>query len=193
MMTLPASFNTELQTIPAMVPYLHPDPQLLEQWAAKLDSTCGQFRVGLAWAGNPTHRRDRRRSLPLNLLEPLSVAKDTTFVSLQLGPASAQARHPPLGLTLLDFTSELRDFADTAALIANLDLVIAVDTAVVHLAGALAKPAWVMIPRSPDWRWLLDRDDSPWYPTLRLFRQKTSGDWPEVIQRVSDALAEKTR
>jgi ADP-heptose:LPS heptosyltransferase len=105
-------------------------------------------------------------------------------VSLQLAPAAAQSRRPPPGLELIDFTSDLHDFADTAGMMAHLDLVIAVDTSVAHLAGALAKPVWVLIPTMPDWRWMLQREDSPWYPTMRLFRQTTRGDWNEVMQRV---------
>jgi hypothetical protein len=110
------------------------------------------------------------------------------FYSLQVGPPAEQAGEPPPGMELIDHTLELRDFADTAALISHLDLVISVDTAVVHLAGAMGKPVWILLPFAPDWRWMMNRDDSPWYPTARLFRQKTLGDWASVVAQVADEL-----
>ena len=146
------------------------------------------FRVGLVWAGNRAHIRDRERSIRISMFAPLAEVKDVRFHSLQLGPASVQAKDPPDGMELVDFTSELKDMAETAALIENLDLVIAVDTSVLHLAGALAKPAWVLLAYIPDWRWLLDRPDSPWYPTLKLFRQSQPGEWNEPIERLAEEL-----
>jgi len=125
--------------------------------------------------------------MPLQALRDLSSIAGTRFFSLQKGPAAAQIQDVP-EWQLIDWADQLHDFSDTAALISRLDLVIAVDTAVAHLAGAMGKPVWVMLPFSPEWRWLLGRDDSPWYPTMRLFRQTTYGDWPGVIRRVAQAL-----
>jgi tetratricopeptide (TPR) repeat protein len=191
-MTLPLMFGTRLESVPANVPYLKPDPKVAAAWKERLGPSNGRLRVGLVWAGRPEHKNDRNRSMSLAKLAPLAAVKNVTFYSLQKGPASAQAATPPAGMELIDFTSELNDFADTAALISQLDLVIAVDTAVVHLTGAIGKPAWVLLPVVPDWRWLLDRDDNPWYPKTRLFRQKNFGDWEEVVQRVAAALATRT-
>ncbi|MGD0766751.1 MAG: tetratricopeptide repeat-containing glycosyltransferase family protein [Tepidisphaeraceae bacterium] len=188
LMTLPLVFKTTLATIPANVPYLQPDPQLVEPWAIRLPPDRRSPRIGLAWAGRPENKNDRNRSMRLDQFAPLSTIKHARFVTLQLGPAAIQARRPPAGMELIDHTSELHDFADTAAMLANLDLIITVDTAVAHLAGALARPAWVLLPYMPDWRWMLDRADSPWYPSLRLFRQKTRGDWAEVMERVKREL-----
>ena len=144
-------------------------------------------RIGLVWSGRSAHRNDRNRSLTLQSLLPLFDV-DATFVSLQqeVRPSDVQVLRDRNDL--LHFGSELKNFSDTAALAANLDLVIAVDTSVAHLAGALAKPLWVLLPFIPDWRWLLDRDDSPWYPTARLFRQDQTRTWDGVIARVYDAL-----
>ena len=190
MMSLPFLFQTRVDSIPAEVPDLKPDPALAEAWAAKLSASAGGLKVGLVWAGSPTNKNDRYRSVALAQLAPLAAAPGVTFYSLQKGPAASQTATPPPGMELIDLTEDLHDFADTAALISNLDLVISVDTAVVHLAGAMGKPAWVLLAREQDWRWLLTREDTPWYPTLRLFRQRTPGDWPEVIGRVAAALAE---
>jgi len=141
------------------------------------------LRVGLAWAGSATHKNDRNRSLPLAKLAPLA-QEGVEFFSLQVGPGAIQT-----GMRLTDLTSRLHDFADTAALIAELDLIISVDTAVVHLAGAMGKPVWVLLPEPADWRWMLRREDSPWYPTMRLFRQSRPGEWDEPIARMSQELA----
>jgi hypothetical protein len=127
--------------------------------------------------------------MKLAKLAPLGQAPGVRFFSLQKGEAAAEAKTPPAGMELTDWTEELKDFADTAALIANLDLVIAVDTAVVHLAGAMGKPVWTLLPYVPDWRWLLQRQDSPWYPSMRLFRHPSRGDWDSVITRVAEALS----
>jgi tetratricopeptide (TPR) repeat protein len=189
MMSLPFHFGTRLDSIPADAPYLSAEPSLRSQWAAKMGVATAPLKVGLAWSGSPTNKNDRHRSIALEKLAPLSGA-DATFYSLQKGPAAAQAAHPPAGMHLIDLTADLKDFADTAALISNLDLVITVDTAVAHLAGAMDIPAWVLLASEQDWRWLLKREDSPWYPALRLFRQSTPGDWPPVIERVATALAE---
>jgi len=186
LLSLPFAFNTALQTIPATGPYLTADPSLTQIWKRKLAPHNDKLKIGLAWAGAAIHRKDRERSLPPSVLSPLA-SGDRALISLQKGPSTAGI--PDALPSLIDFTSDLTDFADTAALIANLDLVICADTAVAHLAGALGKPVWLLIAYSPDWRWMLDRDDSPWYPTMKLFRQKSPGDWPEVISRVASELS----
>jgi Tfp pilus assembly protein PilF len=191
--SLAYAFRTTAATIPATVPYLHPPAQAVEDWRQTLATALGpqttrRLRVGLAWAGSPAHRNDQNRSLRLSQLSPIASAGHAVFFSLQKGPAAAQAAKPAVGMRVIDLTDKLSDLADTAAMIANLDLVICVDTSIAHLAGALGKPVWVLLPFNPDWRWLLGRDDSPWYPTMRLFRQKQIGAWDEVIQRVAEAL-----
>ncbi|POM17944.1 hypothetical protein CSX04_06246 [Burkholderia cepacia] len=188
-MSLPFAFRTTLDTVPADVPYLHADPHRRAAWVERLDAAASprRMRVGLAWSGNPVHANDENRSMTFAALAPL-VALDATFVSLQVGvrPRDAEAFEAS---GVLSFEAELKDFAETAALVDTLDLVIAVDTSVVHLAGALGRPVWVMLPRVPDWRWLLERDDSPWYPSATLFRQGLPGDWPALVERVAQALA----
>jgi len=153
-------------------------------WAARLDALGppGRLRVGLAWSGNPRHANDENRSIPFSLLAPL-LALDATFVSLQ-PQVRARDADAFAASGVVSCGDALADFADTAALVDLLDLVISVDTSVAHLAGALARPLWVLLPCVPDWRWLLDRDDSPWYPTARLFRQAAPGNWTSVVDRV---------
>ena len=187
LLSLPHLLGTTLDTVPAKVPYLSAQQADMGRWAEKVRADDGVRKVGLVWAGNPGHTNDRLRSIPLELVKPLSAVPRVTFYSLQKGAAFAEVEE--WGMT--DFTAELNDFADTAAVIANLDLVIAVDTSVAHLAGALGKPVWILLSHVPDWRWLLNRDDSPWYPTARLFRQKTRADWSPVIAAVASALAER--
>jgi tetratricopeptide (TPR) repeat protein len=188
LMSLPLAFNTRLESIPAEIPYIRADAALAAEWARKLAPFAGQLRVGLAWAGRPTNKQDRKRSMTLDHFAPLA-ADGITFFSLQKGPAAAQAANPPPGMRVIDFTADLHDLADTAASIAHLDLVISVDTAVAHLAGAMGKPVWTLLPFKPDWRWMLGRTDSPWYPTMRLFRQSRPGDWMDVIAKVRQELA----
>jgi len=184
LLSLPLAFSTDLNSIPAQTPYLRPDPKLADRWKLKIEPH--RLKVGLVWAGASGHKLDRLRSITLPQLAPLADVPGVQFLSLQKGPAASQPRPPRLNL--IDWTDELHDFADTAGLVANLDLVITVDTAVAHLAGAMGMRVWVLLPFVPDWRWLLNRDDSPWYPTLRLFRQKSRGDWAGVIQAVAEAL-----
>ena len=183
--SLPLAFATKLETIPANGPYLHAPESAMAQWTLRLGGARG-LRIGLAWSGNPNHIRDRERSMPLDHLLPL-LNVDASFVSLQkqlrAGEAELLSR-----AGIRDVSDDLHDFTDTAALIAQLDLVITVDTGVAHLAGALGKPVWILVTHAPDWRWLLDRDDSPWYPTARLFRQSDSRDWSDVVARVGAAL-----
>jgi tetratricopeptide (TPR) repeat protein len=194
LLSLPRAFGTTLDTIPAAVPYLSADSTLAALWRERLDSLDG-LRVGLVWASNPdplqdaARQRDRReKSISPDQLSLLAEVKELSFVSLQKASTAAQTRKSPAGLVLHDWTDELEDFADTAALVDGLDLVISVDTAVAHLAGALGKPVWLMNRFDTDWRWLLNRDDSPWYPLLRQFRQPAAGDWISVIAKVRDAL-----
>jgi hypothetical protein len=171
------------------VPYLHADAAEKRRWQHRLADSGGVVKVGLAWAGNPIHKNDRIRSTNLAKLAPLGQVPGVRFFSLQKGAPAAEAKFPPPGLELVDWTRELKDLADTAALIANLDLVIAVDTVVVHLAGAMGKPVWTLLPFVPAWRWLLGRQDSPWYPTMRLFRQQSLGDWDCVVRQAAEALS----
>ena len=186
LMSMPMISGTVVETVPADVPYLRADRTQVKRWRRIIDP--GGLRIGLAWAGAAGYGADKVRSIPLEILAPLAQVPDVRFYSLQKGEAASQAHLPPPGMKLIDLSAELNDFSDTAAAIENLDLLISVDTAVGHLAGALNKQVWLMIPFSPDWRWMLDREDSPWYPTMRLFRQKTLGDWAEVVGRVTDAL-----
>jgi len=185
LMSLPLAFGTTLESIPTQTPYLSV-PADAQRMAASLPWPADGLRVGIAWAGSPTHLGDRFRSIPFPLLEPLLHIEGAHFFSLQLGPEAAQLATAQAPIT--DLAPAITDLADTAALMQQLDLVIAVDTAVVHLAGALGRPVWVMLPFSPDWRWMLDREDSPWYPTMRLFRQPQFGDWPAVVDAMRIAL-----
>jgi tetratricopeptide (TPR) repeat protein len=184
LLSVPRVLGITLENVPARVPYLAPDEARLREWQARIAGPPAR-RVGLAWAGSPTHRYDRTRTIPAAALRPLIDAANARFYSLQKGQGSDGAQ--TLGLT--DWTGELASFADTAALVACLDLVVTADTAVAHLAGALGKPVWLLTPFAPDWRWLLERTDSPWYPTMRLFRQRRAGDWGEVVEAVRAALA----
>jgi Tetratricopeptide repeat/TPR repeat/Glycosyltransferase family 9 (heptosyltransferase) len=192
LMGLPHAVGTTQETIPATMPYLTADPADVAHWRGQLAGLAG-LRVGLCWAGGRSSHVgqiavDRRRSLALDALAPLGEAPGVQFISLQKGPPAAEAARPPRGMELLDFTEDLHDFADTAALIDNLDLVISVDTAIAHLAGALGKPVWVLNRFDTCFRWPRDRDDSPWYPSARQFRQPTPGDWRSVISRAQEAL-----
>jgi tetratricopeptide (TPR) repeat protein len=183
--SLPLAFKTELETIPSITSYLRACKPAVERWGVLL-STRRSPRIGLAWAGNAKHVRDLERSMRLRDLLPL-LDIGASFVSLQKEVRAADAE-TLMGCGMLRFDRELGDFADTAALITQLDLVISVDTSVAHLAGALGKPVWILLTHAPDWRWLLDRDDSPWYPSARLFRQRETREWGSVIMRLRDAL-----
>lgn len=159
LLSLPLILGTTLATIPAAVPYLTPDPRRVEGWRSRLGADAGQLKVGLVWAGRPTHINDRNRSISLAALAPLSRIPNARFFSLQKGKAAEQA--PPAGLSLTDWTHELTDLADTAALVSHRDLIVTVDTSIEHLAGALGKRTWLLLPFAPDWRWMLGRYDSP--------------------------------
>lgn len=186
LLSLPLAFKTRLDTIPSATPYLRASSEAVAHWNARLGHR-SRPRIGLAWSGRPTHKNDHNRSIGLGALLPL-LDFNATYVSLQKDVRPGDASVLQNRSDLLHFGDDLKTFADAAALLSNLDLIISVDTSVVHLAGALAKPVWVLLPFLPDWRWLLDRDDSPWYPTARLFRQNAPGDWAGVIGRVITAL-----
>lgn len=185
LLSLPRVLGTTLETIPREAPYLRADPQRAAAWRQRVGQLDG-LRVGLVWAGNQTMSGDRRRSISLDRFSELADLPGVSFVSLQKGPAASQS--PPPGVSLHDWTDDLHDFGETAALIEALDLVIGVDTAVVHLAGALGRPVWLLNRFDRCWRWLLNRDDSPWYPTLRQFRQPQPGDWGSVLKDVRAEL-----
>ncbi|MBN1123492.1 MAG: tetratricopeptide repeat protein [Sedimentisphaerales bacterium] len=186
LLDLPQVFNTTLQTIPNQVPYLWPDPEKISHWRSCLPA--GEFRVGIVWAGSPHHGNDTNRSCPQEWFLPLSRIPGVQLISLQK-EAPETERFPGSGRNPIHHLGPiLNDFSDTAAVIASLDLVISVDTAVAHLAGALGKEVWTLLPFAPDWRWMLHRIDSPWYPTMRLFRQPAWGDWNSVFQEVLGAL-----
>jgi hypothetical protein len=182
LLSLPLAFKTRIESIPANTPYLSAPSETMRNWDLSFGSK-DRLRVGLAWSGRPTNRDDSNRSIKLQSLLPLLDVR-ANFVSLQKDVRPDDATELKVRSDLLHVGDKLKTFADTAAVIANLDLVISVDTSVVHLAGALAKPVWVLLSFVPDWRWLLNRDDSPWYPTARLFRQNAPGDWAGVISRV---------
>ena len=187
LMSLPHALGTTLATIPAAVPYLSASPERIAAWRDRLGAVPTP-RIGLTWAGNPQHTNDAHRSIALAALLPMLADASVSIVTLQkeLRPGDAEllARQP----RVTRLGDELATFDDTAAAIVALDLVITVDTSIAHLAGALGKPVWILLPFVPDWRWLLDRDDSPWYPTARLFRQSVRGDWADVIARVGAAI-----
>jgi len=186
LLSLPGIFKTTMETIPASIPYVVADSIKVSNWREKLNSR--DFKVGLAWAGNPSHKKDRSRSIELGRFGALAKIPGLRLYGLQKGDAALQAEKMTDIIEIRNLGEAFNDFSDTAALIANLDLVVSVDTAVAHLAGAMGKPIWLMIPYVPDWRWMLNRDDSPWYPTMRLFRQTEKGNWDSVLRRVATEL-----
>lgn len=192
---LPRLAGTTLATIPAPIPYLRADPARIARWQARLDQLCppGRRRIGLAWAGRAAHKNDRNRSAGLAAFAPLLARGDCVFVGVQKGPAAAQVAGYTGAAPLVHLGPELGDFEDTAAVLSRLDLLISVDTSVVHLAGALACPAWVALPFAPDWRWMLERADTPWYPTHRLFRQHRPGAWEGVMADLGAALDQRLK
>ena len=186
--SLPGLLGMPPEVASATEPYLSARSDRLSGWREWLGSRRAR-RIGIVWAGNPAHRNDRNRSLPLGLLEPLLALPHTEWISLQMGDARRELERVAPELRPRDASFGLQDFADTAALIASLDLVLTVDTSVAHLAGALAKPCWILLPFAPDWRWQLKRADSPWYGSVRLFRQSQRGQWSSVVQELAHALA----
>lgn len=186
LLSLPMIFKTTVDTIPCRIPYLYAEPDRTEYWKRK---TAGNFfKVGLVWAGNPDNPDDSFRSVNLKYFEPLFAVPEIQFYGLQTGNAAQQADHLPSGIRFLRLGKELRDFLDTAGAIESLDLLISVDTAVVHLAGAMGKPVWMIRPAKPYWVWLDKRIDSPWYPTMRIFRQRFLGVWDDVFSMLADEL-----
>ncbi|MGC8793964.1 MAG: tetratricopeptide repeat protein, partial [Bryobacteraceae bacterium] len=185
LMSLPRILKTRLETIPNATPYLCAPKAC---GAPPLPKKEGLW-VGLGWAGNPTHTNNHRRSLQLTQLAPLAQVSGVTLVSLQGGPGAEQAHSPPEGMRLLTLPQGWNELPRLAAAVERLDLVITVDTMYAHLAGALGRPVWVLLPFAPDWRWMREREDSPWYPTMRLFRQPARGAWAPVIERVKEELA----
>jgi len=187
MMSLPMAMGLTLANLPEPQPYLSADAQRLAKWQQRL-ADLPRPLVALVWAGRPTHFNDANRSLALSELAPLALP-GVTFLSIQKGPAAAQALSPPPGMSLVSLSDEINDFEDTAAILTLADLLISVDSSPVHLAGALGRPAWVMLPFVPDWRWLLGRSDTPWYRDVRLFRQPSRGNWGAVMSTIASELA----
>jgi hypothetical protein len=191
LMSLPAVFRTTIETVPWPGAYLEEDPALAVKKGEELHSlrsSQGSLRVGIAWAGNPNYKADRQRSVKLSTLLPLLRTPDITWISLQKGPPAEELAALPGDLTVHDGSSRDRDLAETAALLSTLDLVITTDTCIAHLAGAMAKPVWILLPYLADWRWMQRTETTPWYPTARLFRQSAPGDWTEVLFRVQHEL-----
>ena len=184
--SLPLAMKTELETVPAAIPYLSADPARIAQWSARIEAL-PRPRIAIAWSGNAAHDNDRNRSLAFDRLAPL-LALPASFVSIQRDVRDAEATQLAGERRVEDVGGALADFSDTAAVLALCDLVISADTAPAHLAGALGRPLWVLVPFAPDWRWTLDGETTPWYPTARLFRQTSLGDWDGVMARVADAL-----
>jgi tetratricopeptide (TPR) repeat protein len=189
LLSLPRLFRTRLETIPATVPYLRAPADALARWTPRLAPLQG-LKVGIVWAGNPEHVNDMRRSLSLATLAPALDTPGVSFVSLQVGPRAADLKSKEhRARKIMDVAGKLTDFAESAAVVAGLDLVITVDTSVAHLAGGLGKPVWVLLPWVTDWRWLIGREDNPWYPTMRLYRQQRGEEWPGIIVRLARDLA----
>ncbi len=187
---LPRVAGIRLEHLPGSVRYLKTNPALAQRWKTRIDTALPgkAMRIAVCWAGRLTHNNDRNRSIPLDVLAPLARMSNVSFVSLQKGPAAAQCASWPGPAPLLNLDTEIESFEDSAAILEAVDVLVSVDTSLVHLAGALGRPAFVMLPFAPDWRWLLEREDSPWYPSLRLFRQACHGDWAGVVTRIETAL-----
>ena len=185
LLSFPGIFRTTLETIPGKVPYLCADPREAELWEMRLGN--GGFKVGIVWAGNPEHKNDHNRSCALDHFLPLADIPGVRLYGLQKG-ITADDRASNQKILADNLGEHLDDFANTAGVLENLDLLISVDTSVAHLAGAMGRPVWLMLPFAPDWRWLLNREDSPWYPTMRLFRQERPGSWDSVIRRMAKEM-----
>lgn len=185
LLSLPRLFRTELETIPATTPYVQPDAARLNQWRSRIHPGA-KLKVGLAWRGAPGHANDRNRSMPAALLAPLAGVQGVEWYSLQKRDSLAE---PWPAFPVVDLMPETRDFADTAAIVAQLNLVLTVDTAVAHLAGAMGKRVWTLLPYASDWRWMTKRDDSPWYPSMSLIRQPAPAAWAPVVDRARARVA----
>jgi tetratricopeptide (TPR) repeat protein len=186
LLSLPAAFSTSLDTVPSTVPYLRADAARVQAWEERLPHG-GQLRIGITWSGNPLHANDRNRSISLASFRKIAVG-ECSFVALQPQVREGDKTELAGWDDLIDAGPQLRSFAETAALLQALDLVITVDTSVAHLAGALGRPVWILLPYAPDWRWMLERADTPWYPTARLYRQPAIGAWAPVLERVREDL-----
>jgi len=186
--SLPRVFSTAAATIPQSIPYIKVGPDIIAKWGELLNHEISwdAYKIGIAWAGNPEHHNDRNRSIPLALFSDLLAIDRVNWISLQVGSELQKLADIPQNV--FSQPQEMNDFAETAGLIAALDLVITVDSAVAHLAGAMGKKTWLLLPFAPDWRWQIDRDDNPWYPSMKLFRQRQADNWPEVLSRVKQAL-----
>ncbi len=187
LMSLPGAFGTNFESIPHDVPYLSADPSLIAEWSTRLPGT-GKFRIAITWQCSVLNAGDFFRSVPLTYFEPIAKTQGVQLISVQKAFGLEQIAQVAAGWPLVEVSQRLTDFHQTAALLGNVDLIITCDTAVAHLGGALGVPTWIALPKSADWRWFLDRDDSPWYPTMRLFRQSTLGQWSDVFERITAAL-----
>jgi Flp pilus assembly protein TadD len=186
LMSLPKLFTIDIPTIPSNIPYIIANPTKIEQWKNRINKK--SFGVGIAWAGKPEHENDGNRSCHIEHFLTLAGIPGVELYGLQKGDAARQIETLDRVKGIINFDHELKDFSETSAAIENLDLIIAVDTALVHLAGAMGKPVWTLLPYTPDWRWLMEREDSPWYPTMRLFRQPACGDWGAVFDKIIEEL-----
>jgi hypothetical protein len=187
LMSLPHILQTRLNSIPDEVPYLHAPDEITPKLDSLLKPHSSVQRIGIVWGGNPSHPNDHNRSCSLSDFRPLADVPGIVLFCLQKGERKSELEHY-LNRQVINLSEFLGDFADTAAVLMQLDLVVAVDTAVAHLAGALGKPVWLVLPFAPDWRWLLDREDSPWYPTMRIFRQRWPGDWQSVFAYIAEEI-----
>jgi hypothetical protein len=190
---LPRLAGTRVENVPAPIPYLHADPARVAQWAVRLDGLVpkGYRRIGLIWAGRPTHNNDRNRTALLAELAAIGDVPGIALLALQKGPKTGQAGGWYGRAPLINLGAEIQDYDDTMAILANIELLVTVDTSVAHLAGAMGRPVWIMLPFAPDWRWLLGRADTPWYPSVRLFRQSTVRRWDDVLGAVATALGQE--
>ncbi len=187
LLSLPNIFKTSRDTVPAAIPYVFPDDSLVESWRRELGPLPG-FKIGITWQGNPRHRWDFKRSVRLSCFVPLAHLKGIQLFSLQKGPGSELLAQAIEGIQVTDLSNRMKNFMDTAAILKNLDLVITIDTAIAHCAGAMGLPVWVALPVAPDWRWLMSGEKSMWYPTMRLFRQTRLGQWEDVFQRMAEEV-----
>jgi Flp pilus assembly protein TadD len=187
---LPRLAGTRVDNVPAPIPYLRADPSRVALWKQRLDGLvpAGFRRIGVIWAGRATHNNDRNRSALLSDFLPIANVPGIALLALQKGPKTGQAGEYYGRAPLINVGAEIQDYDDTMAILENLERLVTVDTSVAHLAGAMGRPVWIMLPRAPDWRWLLEREDSPWYPTVRLFRQTQVRRWDDVAQRIAAAL-----
>jgi hypothetical protein len=189
LISLPAIFETTIDSIPWDGPYVVADPADMQDWRDRVRSaSSAELKVGLVWTGNPKNMGQQERSVPLAMLRPLAQAEGVHFFSLQKDASPAQLKEVPQEMHFVDLTGDIANFSDTAAFLKQLDLVISADTAVAHLAGAMGIQVWMLLPFSADWRYHQNRNDNPWYPSMRLFRQPSAGDWDSVSQTVAQAL-----